>query len=170
MFKLAPVAPRNFTAFRNRLFFAASLLTLLLLSSHTARATVAAPRHLAKSHQQGMASWHATSRAHPDRRTAGNRFWNNAELVAAHRTLPLGTRVRVVNLGNNRVVIVEITDRGPYCHGRIIDLSLAAAGRIGMVSSGVARVRLEVLDHGEQAATAVVPNLSGATPNPLPRS
>jgi rare lipoprotein A len=67
------------------------------------------------------------------------------QLTAAHQTLPLGTRVRVTNLHNGRSVVVTITDRGPYLDGRVIDLSYAAARRIGMIDPGTAPVRLVVL-------------------------
>jgi rare lipoprotein A len=66
-------------------------------------------------------------------------------LTAAHRTLPFGTRVRVTNLSNNRVVTVQITDRGPFIADRVIDLSYEAAAAIGMTDSGLARVRLDVV-------------------------
>jgi rare lipoprotein A len=66
-------------------------------------------------------------------------------LTAAHRFLPFGTRVRVHNLRNARMVEVEITDRGPFVGGRLIDLSRAAARVLGFQRSGLARVRLEVL-------------------------
>jgi rare lipoprotein A len=64
-------------------------------------------------------------------------------MTAAHLTLPLGTMVRVTNLTNNESVIVRITDRGPFVHGRIIDLSLAAAKATGVYRAGVAKVRVE---------------------------
>jgi rare lipoprotein A len=80
----------------------------------------------------------------PQRVASGGRFNPNA-LTAAHRTLPFGTRVRVTHGGNGRSVTVTINDRGPFVRGRIIDLSRAAAGVIGMRGSGVAGVRLEVL-------------------------
>ena len=67
------------------------------------------------------------------------------ELTAAHRTLAFGTRLLVTNIENGRAVKVTITDRGPFIEGRIIDLSFAAALQIGMLDTGVARVRLEVL-------------------------
>jgi len=67
------------------------------------------------------------------------------QLTAAHRTLPLNTVVRVVNLASGRSVLVRITDRGPFVEGRILDLSLAAAKQIDVWRPGVARVRLEVL-------------------------
>ena len=66
-------------------------------------------------------------------------------MTAAHKTLPFGTRVRVTHMGNGRSVEVKINDRGPYIAGRIIDLSKAAAGVIGMTGQGIARVAVEVL-------------------------
>lgn len=80
----------------------------------------------------------------PQRVASGGWFNPNA-MTAAHKTLPFGTRVRVTHTGNGRSVIVRINDRGPYIKGRIIDLSRAAAGVIGMQGQGVARVRMEVL-------------------------
>jgi rare lipoprotein A len=67
-------------------------------------------------------------------------------LTAAHRTLPLGTRVRVLNLTSHRSVVVTITDRGPFIKERIIDLSYAAAQRIGLIGPGTAPVQLEILN------------------------
>ncbi len=67
------------------------------------------------------------------------------QFVAAHRTLPFGSVVRVTNLDNGRQTEVRIIDRGPFVEGRVIDLSLAAARALDMVASGVARVRLELL-------------------------
>ena len=66
-------------------------------------------------------------------------------MTAAHKTLPFGTRVRVTHTGNGRFVDVRINDRGPYIAGRIIDLTAAAAGVIGMTGSGVARISMTVL-------------------------
>jgi len=80
-----------------------------------------------------------------DSQTASGRKWWNFQLVAAHRTLPLGTTVRVVNEQNGRKAKVRIIDRGPYIDGRIIDLSPAAAKRLRMKEQGVAPVRVEVV-------------------------
>jgi rare lipoprotein A len=80
----------------------------------------------------------------PQRVASGGWFNPNA-MTAAHKTLPFGTRVRVTHLGNGRSVEVKINDRGPYIAGRIIDLSKAAAGIIGMTGQGVARIRMEIL-------------------------
>jgi rare lipoprotein A len=74
----------------------------------------------------------------------GERFDMNA-LTAAHPTLPFGTRVRVVNLDNDRTVDVRINDRGPHVGGRILDLSYAAARALGALGSGVIPIRLTVL-------------------------
>jgi peptidoglycan lytic transglycosylase len=79
------------------------------------------------------------------RRTASGERFDPAALTAAHRELPFGTRLRVTNLDNGRSVTVRINDRGPFAQGRILDLSFAAARELGMLRSGVARVRIEVL-------------------------
>ena len=78
-------------------------------------------------------------------RTASGERFNARELTAAHPTLPFGTKVRVTHLGNGKSVDVKINDRGPYIGGRIIDLSKAAAGVLGMQNQGVAKVKVTVL-------------------------
>jgi rare lipoprotein A len=93
---------------------------------------------------QGVASWYGYP--HHGRLTASGRRFNMYELTAAHRTLPLGTRLRVTNLGNGRAVTVIITDRGPFVKRRVIDLSYAAAWEIGMIGPGTAPVQLEILE------------------------
>lgn len=90
--------------------------------------------------QSGMASYYWQ----PQRLASGGVF-NPRALTAAHRSLPFGTRVRVTNARTGRSVNVTINDRGPFVGGRIIDLSTAAAGAIGMRGAGVARVTLQVL-------------------------
>jgi rare lipoprotein A len=92
------------------------------------------------SGSQGIASYYWQGQ----RVASGGRFNPNA-MTAAHRTLPFGTRVRVTHIGNGRSVEVTINDRGPFIRGRIIDLSKAAAGVIGMTAQGLARVSVEVL-------------------------
>src|SRR5271156_994576 len=64
-------------------------------------------------------------------------------LIAAHKTLPMGTRVKVVNLDNGRCAVLKIVDRGPFIRGRIIDVSLAAASALGFRQAGLAHVRIE---------------------------
>ena len=77
--------------------------------------------------------------------TANGETYRPGTMTAAHRTLPFGTRVRVTNLWNGRMAVVRINDRGPYVGARVIDLGHGAAQRLGLVSSGIAQVRLEVL-------------------------
>jgi len=91
----------------------------------------------------GLASYYGLELS--GQQTASNSTYDPNKLTAAHRTLPLGTRVRVTNLENNRSVIVIISDRGPSRADRMIDLSLAAARELNMIGSGVVKVRVEVL-------------------------
>lgn len=95
------------------------------------------------SSRTGVASYYG-SQFHGRRTASGARFDANG-LTAAHRTLPLGTRVRVTNLSNGRSVDVLINDRGPYIRGRMIDLSRGAAKKLRMQRQGVARVKVTVL-------------------------
>lgn len=89
--------------------------------------------------QYGSASYYR------DTRTASGERYNSRAFTAAHRTLKFGTKVRVINLKNKKSVTVRINDRGPFIKGRIIDLSLAAAKEIGMIKSGVVKVKIEIL-------------------------
>jgi rare lipoprotein A len=93
--------------------------------------------------QRGDASWYGIP--YHGRRAASGEVYDMEQLTAAHQTLPFGTQVRVRRLDTNQTVVVRINDRGPYVGERIIDLSYAAARRIGMVVPGVARVALELL-------------------------
>ena len=91
----------------------------------------------------GRASWYGPK--FHGRLTASGEVFNQNALTAAHPSLRFGTRVKVTNLNNGRSVIVRINDRGPYTKGRIIDVSAAAARSLGMIRSGVARVRVTIL-------------------------
>lgn len=91
----------------------------------------------------GLASWYGPG--FHGRRSANGEVYNQNALTAAHRSLPFGTRVRVTNKRTGRSVVVRINDRGPYSGGRIIDLSAAAARILGVINTGVAPVRVEVL-------------------------
>jgi rare lipoprotein A len=97
--------------------------------------------------QAGLASWYGPG--FYGRRTASGVVYTGAALTAAHRSLPFGTVVRVTNLVNGRRVVVMINDRGPFIRGRVIDLSVAAARRLGMVRDGVVRVRIRVVRWSE---------------------
>lgn len=91
----------------------------------------------------GVASWYGAQFA--GRRTASGERFDPADLTAAHRTLPFGSRVRVTHEGSGRSVVVRINDRGPFSHGRIIDVSQGAAKELGLVAAGSGRVRLELI-------------------------
>ena len=109
---------------------------------------------------EGNASWYGPGFA--GRRTASGEIFDPGQLTAAHRTLPFGTVVRVVNLTNGLSVEVRINDRGPFKPDRIIDLSRAAAEVLDMVRTGVDRVRVEPLAPGAGAVRlAVAPDLRG---------
>ena len=108
----------------------------------------------------GLASWYGPGFA--GRRTSSGEVFDPGQLTAAHRTLPFGTVVRVVNLDNGRAVQVRINDRGPFKPGRVIDLSRAAAEQLDMVRAGVAPVRVEPLVPGVGAVRlAVAADLRG---------
>ena len=93
--------------------------------------------------QGGLASWYGPG--FYGRRTASGTVYTGTALTAAHHSLPFGALVRVTNLANGRTVVVVIDDRGPFVRGRVIDLSMAAARRLGMIQNGVVQVRLEVV-------------------------
>lgn len=95
---------------------------------------------------RGVASWYGEQ--FHGKLAANGEIFNMDALTAAHRTLPLGSMVRVVNLVNGKHVRVRINDRGPYVNGRILDLSYAAAAQLGMVDGGLSVIQLEVIgDH-----------------------
>ncbi len=99
--------------------------------------------------QTGLASWYG--RDFHGKKTSNGEIYNMYAMTAAHKTLPLGTHVKVHNLENNRSAVVRVNDRGPFVRGRIIDLSYAAAKEIGIVGPGTARV--EVIALGRSAAS-----------------
>lgn len=118
------------SAAHRRVFFAAILLVLLIILALTDRSSCIEER--------GMASWYG-----PDfygKLTASGEIFRADLYTAAHKTLPLGTKVTVINLNNNKRVKVKINDRGPFVEGRIIDLSEIAAEKLDMIQSGIAPV------------------------------
>lgn len=132
---MAPNPRRLFTA-------AIALLTCMVLYAQT------------DFSQEGIGSYYG--RKFQGRRTAsGQRFDNNA-LTCAHRSLPFGTRLRVTNLKNGLSVIVRVTDRGPFRHGRIIDVTYAAAQQLDMVRDGICTVRIDVIPEDIDAAARQV--------------
>lgn len=93
--------------------------------------------------QTGIASWYG--RKFHGRKTSNGETYNMYSMTAAHKTLPMNTWVSVHNLENNRKIVVRINDRGPFVHGRIIDLSNTGASRLGIVGKGTAKVRITAL-------------------------
>ena len=105
----------------------------------------AAPANgLLASASVGQASWYGPG--FYGNRTANGEVFRPGTMTAAHRSLPFGTRVRVTNLNNGRTAVVRINDRGPFHGSRIIDLAHGAAQQLGVTSSGLAQVKLEVLN------------------------
>lgn len=94
--------------------------------------------------EQGIASWYG-SRFHRRRTSSGERY-NMYQYTAAHKTLPLSSYLLVTNLSNHRQVVVKVNDRGPFASNRLIDLSYAAAKKLGMLGSGTARVKIKLID------------------------
>ncbi|PSL35521.1 septal ring lytic transglycosylase RlpA family protein [Chitinophaga ginsengisoli] len=91
--------------------------------------------------ENGKASYYADK--FEGRKTASGETYHQGGLTAAHRTLPFGTKVKVLNISNGKSVTVRINDRGPFSQGRVIDLSKKAAKRIGMLTTGVAVVEIK---------------------------
>src|SRR5271155_239602 len=117
----------------------------------------------------GFASWYG----YPfhGRVAADGSVYDMEQITAAHKTLPLGSWVRVTNLKNGKVVDVRITDRGPFIDGRVIDLSRAAARAIDVLDPGTAPVRVEVLE-GSLSLTApfAVPSITASVLNEVVRA
>jgi rare lipoprotein A len=117
-------------------------LAILLVVAGSLGCATTGPLAGGRPEEVGMASYYG--REHDGRRTASGEVFDMNGMTAAHRTLPFGTRVRVTNLANGRQVMVRINDRGPFRRGRIVDLSYAAARKLGIVGRGVAKVRVAV--------------------------
>ena len=107
------------------------------------RAQAAVPVRNGRPYQVGTASWYGED--FEGKPTASGEPYNMFDLTAAHPTLPLGTYVKVTNLGNRRAVVVRINDRGPVVEGRIIDVSYSAARVLKFQAQGIQRVRLDVV-------------------------
>ena len=102
--------------------------------------------------ERGYASWYG--RKFHGRRTSSGEIYDMYQMTAAHRTLPLPAFVRVRNLENNREIVVRVNDRGPFHSDRIIDLSYAAAAKLGILDAGSAMVQVEAIDTGSTIAQA----------------
>ena len=135
---------------RARLLMAAMAPALAFLAGcstavvTTRPAPVPAPGPPAEGHEEvGVASWYGTQ--HHGKRTASGELFDMNQLTAAHRSLPFGTRLRVINRDNNRSTEVRVNDRGPFVKGRILDVSYAAARQLGALGSGTFPVRLRII-------------------------
>lgn len=105
--------------------------------------------------QTGIASWYGSK--FQGKETASGQTFNMHQLTCAHRTLPLGSVVRVTNLRNHKSVVLRVNDRGPLPKNRVIDLSYAAAGQLGMRKKGIARVRINLIQSGSELAKVSYP-------------
>ena len=106
--------------------------------------TAASAQSVQPPSERGIASWYGAP--YHGQRSASGEIYDQEKLTAAHRTLPFGTRVRVRRLDRDVSVVVRINDRGPFVKSRIIDLSHAAAARLGITDGGVAPVTLELVE------------------------
>lgn len=95
---------------------------------------------------RGEASYYAGF--HHGKKTASGERFNTHSLTAAHRTLPLGSKIKVTNLNNGKEVVVRVNDRGPYAKGRVLDVSLGAAKKLDMIKTGTAKVSIQILHVG----------------------
>ena len=93
-------------------------------------------------YQTGVASWYGSQRSR-ERLANGGRYCAT-QFAAAHRKLPFGSQVRVTNLNNGRSCVVVVNDRGPFIRGRVVDVTWIAARELGLLTSGVAKVKLEL--------------------------
>ncbi len=130
-----------------------ALVAALAACTHAPRRGPEAPAPTAREPTErgevGLASFYG--RRFQGHRTASGDRYDMRAMTCAHRSAPFGSRLRVTDLDSGRSVVVRVTDRGPFRHGRVIDLSLAAARKLGMIERGVARVRVEPLADRDDA-------------------
>jgi rare lipoprotein A len=118
---------------------------------------------------EGIASWYGEP--FHGRQTASGEIFDMHEMTAAHKHLPLGTKLRVINPENGAECEVTVNDRGPYIAGRVLDLSRAAANQLGLLEDGVGHVECSLIDRRPKAQPAESPSssapdlLGSATPN-----
>lgn len=121
-----------------------TLLTLLVTLFFTTN--VMAKTKVNQHSTRGEASYYA--HFHHGKKTANGERFNMHALTAAHRTLPLGSKIKVTNLNNGKEVVLRVNDRGPYAKGRVLDVSLAAAKKLDMIKTGTAKVSIQILHVG----------------------
>ena len=148
------------------------LLTLLSAPAHATHRSrtkaATAPSSAVATVLRGRASWYGSY--FQGRRTSSGERYNRFQYTCAHKTLPFGTRLRVTNVKNGKSVVVRVSDRGPFRHQRILDLSEAAARPLGVVDCGAATVIAEVVAPETPLGPASTPEnfaaLFAADPNP----
>lgn len=150
---------------RTRVLLLLPLLALLFSGCAKRKKIARTPPAPGKYIETGIASWYGYP--YQGRATSSGEIYDMEKFTAAHRTLPFQTWVRVENLSNHRSVDVRINDRGPFVHGRIIDLSRAAARRIELLGPGTVRVRLISVRAPEREAPPTPPPPS-SRPSPVP--
>jgi rare lipoprotein A len=121
-----------------------ALASLVLVTSCASSLNPKGEPYVVTSVQEGKASWYSIKTNSGTRTASGQKLCNHSP-TAAHKTLPMGTKVRVINLANNKSEVVTINDRGPYKKGRVIDVTIGTAEKLGFVKNGIAPVRVEVL-------------------------
>jgi len=127
-----------------KLVVGCAVLALVAMSAKTEARPPATFRVTSLLHtQSGLASWYGD--AFQGVPTASGELFDMNRLTAAHPTLPLGSRIIITNLRNHRSVVVRVNDRGPLVPGRLVDVSKAAARRLGIIGAGIARVRVRTL-------------------------
>lgn len=149
-----------------------AILALLAVMAYGCRTTTPQPAKVAET-LRGVASWYGEEFA--GRTTANGEIFDPAQLTAAHRTLPFGTVLDVLNPKTNQSVRVRVNDRGPYIGGRVIDLSYAAAQKIGLIEPGIGEVQIAIVRIGSgdreppvpfEATIAEAPNVVPVVPPP----
>lgn len=121
-----------------------TFLTLLVTLLFTTN--VMAKTKVNQHSTRGEASYYAGF--HHGKKTASGERFNMHSLTAAHRTLPLGSKIKVTNLNNGKEVVVRVNDRGPYAKGRVLDVSLGAAKKLDMIKTGTTKVSIQILHVG----------------------
>ena len=111
-----------------------------LTHTHERQAPVAAARVASSGTSYGLASYYS----YPGQTASGERY-DPKQLTAAHRTLPFGTKLQITDMHSGRSVVVRVNDRGPFIHGRVVDVSYAAARELNLLDAGIAKVKVEVV-------------------------
>ena len=121
-----------------------ALASLVLVTSCVSSVNHNSEPYVVHSVEEGKASWYSIKTNYGTKTASGQKLCNHAS-TAAHKTLPMGTKVRVINLANNKSEVVTINDRGPFKRGRVIDVTIGTAEKLDFVRSGTVPVRIEVL-------------------------